>query len=109
MSTHEFQLEVTREPDRTRVRPIGELDPGTVDRVEGALRDLLAEGARDVVLDLSALTFMDSSGLSLTLRWSLAAAQDGFAFSLVPGRPPVQRVFDLAGIAGQLRFRAGQD
>jgi anti-sigma B factor antagonist len=106
MSTDDFRLDVERDLETVRVRPIGELDLATVDRLERALHELRGAGASGVVLDLRGLTFMDSTGLSLTLRWTVAAAQDGFAFSLIPGAPAIQRVFELAGMAGRLRFRA---
>jgi anti-sigma B factor antagonist len=109
VSTDEFRLEVERDRDPARVRPIGELDLGTVDRVERALHALRDAGVGRVVLDLRGLTFMDSSGLSLTLRWSVAAAHDGFAFSLIPGAAPIQRVFELAGMAGRLHFHAPEE
>jgi anti-sigma B factor antagonist len=105
VSTDEFRLDVEPEPEPARVRPSGELDLATVDRVERALRELRDAGVRDVVLDLRGLTFMDSTGLSLTLRWTVAAEQDGLSFSLIPGAAPIQRVFELAGIAGRLPFR----
>lgn len=104
MST-EFRLDVEREGDTVRVRPVGELDLATVGRVENELRALRDAGVRGVIVDLGGLTFMDSTGLSLMLRWTAAAERDGFAFSLIPGAAPIQRVFELAGIAGHLHFR----
>jgi anti-anti-sigma factor len=51
-----------------------------------------------VVLDLRGLTFMDSTGLRLVIRWDTAAHEGGFRFAVVPGQEVVQRVFRLTGM-----------
>jgi hypothetical protein len=48
---------------------------------------------------------MDSTGLSLTLRWSLEASRDGFDFSLVRGEGAIRRLFELTGMDHRLPFR----
>ena len=55
-------------------------------------------GAPRIVLDMRALTFMDSTGLRLVIRWDMDARQDGFGFAIVPGPEVVQRVFRLTGM-----------
>ena len=76
------------------MRPVGELDLATVPAWSRSWRGVRESGVPRVVLDLRGLTFMDSTGLSLTLRWSLEASRDGFDFSLVRGDgrdpPPVR-------------------
>jgi anti-anti-sigma regulatory factor len=47
---------------------------------------------------------MDSTGLRLALEWHAAAREDGFEISFVPGEPAVQRVFEITGTSGLLRF-----
>jgi anti-sigma B factor antagonist len=106
VSTDRFRVDVERGRESASVRPAGELDVATVDQVEDRLRGLRDAGVRSVVLDLRGLTFMDSSGLSLALRWTFAAEQDGFDFSLIPGPRQIQRVFELAGMAEHVHFRA---
>ena len=46
----------------------------------------------------AALTFMDSTGLRLVIRWDTDAREDGFEFAIVPGPEVVQRVFRLTGM-----------
>ena len=46
----------------------GELDIGTAPKLEQAVERALEEGCRDVVLDLSGTTLLDSSGLGALLR-----------------------------------------
>lgn len=56
-----FRLDVRPEGSWTVVAPAGEVDLATAGRLTDALREHLRAGP--VLLDLSALTFMDSSGV----------------------------------------------
>jgi anti-anti-sigma factor len=100
-----FTCNVTPDRDRVVVAPRGELDMATVGLVEQELRRLYDTGFRSIVLDLSGLTFMDSSGLHLVLRWAAEASRDSFEFELEPGPRVVQRVFELTAVADELPFR----
>jgi anti-sigma B factor antagonist len=97
-----FSCDVGRNGSSAWVRPAGDLDLDTVHRVESALAELREEGFRSLVLDLRGLTFMDSTGLRLVIRWHTAARDDGFRFAVVPGTEVVQRVFRLTGMDAHL-------
>ncbi len=84
------------------VRPVGELDLDTAHRVEAALTELRESGYAELVLDLRGLTFMDSTGLRLVIRWDTVARESGFRFAVVPGDDVVQRVFRLTGMDAHL-------
>jgi anti-anti-sigma factor len=100
-----FSCRVVAEGDHAVIAPRGEMDMATVGAVEGELRRARSQGVTKVVLDLSGVTFMDSTGLHLTARWANEATGDGFLFELEPGPPAVQRVFELAGMTDWLPFR----
>jgi anti-sigma B factor antagonist len=104
VSHDDLVIDVDTERDRVHVRPVGELDLATVPRLDDELTRLRETGVRELVLDLRGVTFMDSTGLSLTLRWSLAANRDGFDFSLVRGQGPIRRLFELTGMDRRLPF-----
>jgi anti-sigma B factor antagonist len=93
-----FRCETDRDGDVVWVRPIGELDLDTAPQLDRELEAARAVGAGRVVLDLRTLTFMDSTGLRLVIRWDTAAREQGFAFAVVPGPEVVQRVFRLTGM-----------
>lgn len=101
-----FSCNVTPDGDQVLIAPRGELDMATVGAVEAELRRAHGAGFRNILLDLSGLSFMDSSGLHLMMRWTEESARDGFRFELEPGPPAVQRVFELAAVADDLPFRA---
>ena len=93
-------------PERAVVRvvPMGTLDMATAEVLEEQLREAVGAGFHDVILDLSELDFMDSTGLRLVLRWDAAARSDGINFAVAPGSPKIQRVFELTGTAGHVPF-----
>ena len=55
-----------------------------------------------MILDLSDLDFLDSSGLRCVLDYDAEGRQDGFSLALVPGSPRVQRVFELTQTLSRL-------
>jgi anti-sigma B factor antagonist len=97
-----FFCESGRNGDAAWVRPVGELDLDTVPHLEDELAKLRAQGDPRLVLDLRRLTFMDSTGLRLLIRWDGVAREEGFEFAIVPGPDVVQRVIRLTGMDDQL-------
>jgi anti-anti-sigma factor len=99
-----FRCELEPHRDVVHIRPIGELDLAAVPVVEAQLTELTAAGFVHLVLDLSEVSFLDSSGLHLILTWDAKAREDGSSFELVPGPAPVQRIFDVTCVADRLSF-----
>ncbi len=84
------------------VTPSGELDLSTEPVLRSVIEGLGAYDA--LVLDLSELGFVDSTGLSLAIREHLRASLEGFRLVLVHGPEDVQRVFALTGLDSFLPF-----
>jgi anti-anti-sigma factor len=102
----EFAVRADREPGGLiTLRPAGELDIATAARLERALHDGRERGDR-VLLDLTALEFIDSTGLRVIVRGVEAADRDGWELRLRQGPPAVQRVFEIAGVLRALPFEA---
>jgi anti-anti-sigma factor len=62
-----------------------------------------------VILDLSELTFIDSSGLHVIVTAHARLADAGRRLTLVPGCHQVQRIFELTGIEDRLEFTNTRD
>ena len=88
-----------------RVRTTGSLDLASAPLLDAELSRLYEVGFRRLIVDLSDLQFMDSTGLRLLLRWDAATRQDSLSIELIPGPPAVQRVFEVTGTAKLLPFR----
>lgn len=99
-----FKIELHPERDVMRVVPVGELDLTVAEALEQRLTQLHADGFRRFLLDLRRLTFMDSSGLHLILRWDEHARRNGISLDLIQGPRAVRRVFEVTGVDQRLSF-----
>lgn len=100
------RLEVTiREGDgRISVALAGELDLSEAPRVEAELRAIEERDPATLVLDLRALSFLDSSGLRLVLEADQRAREAGRKLVVVKGPDAVHRVFEIALLDQRLDF-----
>jgi anti-sigma B factor antagonist len=91
---------VTAEPleDAIVVRAAGEIDMSTVDVLRRELDTARAE-APTALLDLSEVTFMDSTGLHLLLEASHSSAVSDWGFFVVRPSEAVQRLIQVSGTA----------
>ena len=96
-----IRIEVHEDGDRATVRLEGELDLGTADGLAETLLSLVARHAV-VTLDLRALEFMDSTGISMLVECDKAATAHGGAFYVVRGPERVQRVLAITGVDSHL-------
>lgn len=99
-----FRCEVEPDGATVRVRPVGELDLATVPLVDAELAELWSVGFTNLVLDLRALRFLDSTGLRMLLAWQAKSSADGVVFAVIPGPQVVERVLRVAGVADQLTY-----
>jgi anti-anti-sigma factor len=83
---------------------LGEVDIATAWELERALNHALEGPATRLVLDLRGVRFMDASGAALLLRQELHARAVERQLLVVRGQPPVQRLFELTGLADKLTF-----
>ena len=88
------------------VMPVGELDLGTVDELRATLA-ARPDVCHRLVLDLSGLTFFDTSGMRLVVETLQEADRTGISLALVRGPEDVQRLFALAGMDDRLPFFDG--
>ncbi len=83
----------------------GEIDIATVAVLESAVRRALASPARQIVLDLTACQFIDSTGIGTLLRLNRRLARDiARDLLILPGPAHVQRVFEVCGLVDVLPF-----
>jgi anti-sigma B factor antagonist len=83
----------------------GELDVASAQMLEETLLEACSTGASEIVVDLSGVEFMDSTGLSAILKGKALCEAHACAYSLTPAQRPVERVFRTTGVRSRLRFR----
>lgn len=90
-----FEITVNSEAGSTVVALSGELDIATADRLTKVLDGLSVERGSRLIVDLSAVGFMDSTGLRLLITANRKAGENGYGFAVVAGGSPAKRVFEL--------------
>lgn len=95
----EFSIVDARDADGAlRLTLVGELDLTVADQLETRLRELRSTEA-SVRLDLSELSFIDSSGIRVIIRARLDADRDGWAVDVDPHVSEiVRRPLELLGL-----------
>jgi anti-sigma B factor antagonist len=99
-----FACPVQHGDDAVVLAPRGELDLATAPAFEAAAEEARAGVHEQLIVDLSGLTFIDSSGMRAILRLHARIGTE-MRLTLLPGPWAVQRVFELAGVASVLPFR----
>jgi stage II sporulation protein AA (anti-sigma F factor antagonist) len=90
-------------PDR-RLRLAGEFDLAGFDAANAVLEDVLAERPATVVIDLSELTFMDSTGLRFVVGAQVRCVAAGRPLVIRQGGPTIHRLFEMTRLDTVLPF-----
>jgi len=81
----------------------GEVDIATAARLISVLNSSVADAVKSVVVDLTRVGYMDSTGLALLINANrrLSLRRKGFAVVCPPG--PLRRVFEITDMVDTLR------
>ena len=91
-----------------RVEVSGELDLSSALTFEEALKRIEGQAQSPlIVLDLSGLKFMDSTGLRLILSAHARAVNQGRKLAIVQGGDAIRRIFRITGVLSRLNFVEG--
>ena len=81
----------------------GELDLSGIDAFDEAL-SAIAPDIRSVVIDLGALTFIDSSGIGCFVRARSAAQENDWSLQLRSPSPLVRKVLDVIDLGESIEI-----
>jgi anti-sigma B factor antagonist len=104
-----FEVQHIVSADRHTLSLRGELDLEPAAELEGILERICVGTTSAVVLDLSRLTFMGSTGLRVILLAQELCERHDCEFRVVPGPRNVQRIFELAGLLDVLPLESDAD
>ena len=93
----QFDLEYEHRDGRVVVRLSGELDAATAPRLHSRLTDNAHTDVRQVVIDLEAVEFIDSTGLRALLQSREHVVAAGRAFAVTNPTDAAVRLFQLTG------------
>jgi anti-sigma B factor antagonist len=83
-------------PGTLVVAPQGDVDMSSSPEVRRLLAPLFGGGVRRIVVDLSMVPYMDSSGIATLIEGLQLSQRSSVRFSLAGMHPAVQAVFELA-------------
>jgi anti-sigma B factor antagonist len=91
----------------TTIEVAGQWDLAGLPAARRVISEALERHPRWIVLDLSQLEFIDSSGLHATIELARRCTAQRTQLVIVPAPCQVQRAFELCGLVEQLPFIAG--
>jgi anti-sigma B factor antagonist len=101
-----FGVEQVVEGDRVSVKVTGDIDLATADKVGEALTEALAKGTA-VWVDLSAVTFLDSTGIRALVQAHRKASGQGTNLYVHGAQQWVAKVLEVTGVGPLLAPPAG--
>lgn len=99
-----LEAETVEEQGLVRLKLRGELDLSTASKAEEEIRRAESEEPDLLLVDLSELTFLDSTGLRLIVTADHRAREDGRRLAVVKGPDTVQRVFAITRLDERLEM-----
>ncbi len=78
----------------------GCLDLATAPTVRAALAEAAEQRSRDLIVDLTQLEFLDSTGLGVLIGAHRRAAESGAPFRLIVSDGPISRLLNITGLIG---------
>jgi len=99
-----FDAVVHEGPGGTAVAVTGEVDLATAPKLAELLHEYVAATGGDVVVDASALTFIDSSGVAVLVGCVRSLAPTGRHLVIRDAPPFVSRVLHVTGVSAYVCF-----
>ncbi|NMF25053.1 STAS domain-containing protein [Olsenella umbonata] len=101
-----MEILTTKAENGRKVQVAGEVDVSNASKLRDAIDELLAKGVPSVDVDLSQVSYIDSTGIGV-LVGAVHRAHDA-GLSLVVSNPQrnVARVLDMLGVSGELGIEA---
>jgi anti-anti-sigma factor len=101
-----LKLESSREGETHRLRLLGEFDLSGAEGFREEIERIESSGPERIVIDLSALDFMDSTGLRLLIETDMRhrGNSDGGRIGYVRPRGEVARLLELTRVDERLDF-----
>jgi anti-sigma B factor antagonist len=95
---HNFSVALMRDGETVTIATSGELDLENVDRYREAIEEAEASDATRIVIDLSDLDYIDSSGLAAVLVAGRRSDLDGHRLFVKAGHGEVRRLLELTAL-----------
>jgi anti-anti-sigma factor len=106
---HSFQIAIDPTEGGYLIVLSGELDISTASMLRHQLDEVTAGPITNIVLDISLLTFIDSTGLSLIVAEHKKLKAMGAALTVFSPTPMTRRLFEISGLTSILSIDPSND
>jgi anti-sigma B factor antagonist len=93
-----FQIEERSAQGATVVAVTGEIDVATAPQLQECLHGLIAQGQPSLVIDLLAVTFLDSTALGVLVGALKRCREQGGDLQLVVADARIMKIFEITGL-----------
>lgn len=104
-----FTVSVRKEGDRTQVTVKGELDLATAPVLANQLLNVIANFGGDVVIDMSLVSFIDSTGFSVLVSHHLALQAKDRNLTLLNPTSTARRLMQITGLTDMFTIEPNLD
>jgi anti-sigma B factor antagonist len=94
----EFRIEERVDEGIPVITVIGEIDVATAPQLRESLHGIIAEGRATVVLDLLAVTFIDSTALGVLVGGLKRCRELGGELHVVVADARIRKIFEITGL-----------
>ena len=94
----DLKVDTRNEGDVAVLAASGEVDVFTAPDLDRAIEAQLAEGRSQLVVDLSSVSFLDSTGLGVLVKGLKGARESGGSLRLVVTSERIRKIFDITGL-----------
>lgn len=109
MAGNRLEIDVKQDGNAVVFALRGELDLASAQDFTTRIEQANAHHPAAIVLDLTELEFMDSTGLRSLIGAQEACKGQGSAFAVVPGADQVRRLMDITRVSENVRLVASPD
>ena len=95
----QFQIEERAAHGASIVSVTGEIDVATAPQLQECLHELIASGHTSLVVDLLAVTFLDSTALGVLVGALKRCRERGGELQLVMADPRILKIFEITGLS----------
>ena len=98
MGLDELQIDIQHDGDTAVFSLVGSLDIATSPSVRASLIEAAGQGAHDLIVDLTGLEFLDSTGLGALIGAQRRAQEQQGRVRLVVTEGPIARLLNITGL-----------
>ena len=104
-----LNIETQKHDEYYEIKVGGELDVYTVPELEQVLTPIKQEGTHDVYVNLTNVSYMDSTGLGLFVGTLKALNQNDKELYIIGASERISRLFEITGLSDLMQVNEGSE